>query len=170
MLPFDAAILAAVGRCDEMRAVGAAPRGTLSTLVTEHSSVEARRLALASLGFGRKKPARAGAAHVRATAARLGAIQIDSVNVLARAHYMPTFSRYGPYPIAALDELAHGARELFEYWGHAACFLPIEMYPLMRWRMRGQVEAWAGLDTKRKSFIEAVYREVAAFDRSLRHG
>src|SRR5215471_3829823 len=62
------------------------------------SRAEARRLALASLGFGAKKPARAGAAHVRATAARLGAIQIDSVNVLARAHYVPTFSRYGPYP------------------------------------------------------------------------
>jgi len=60
------------------------------------SLAEARRLALASLGFGAKKPARAGAAHVRATAERLGAIQIDSVNVLARAHYLPTFSRYGP--------------------------------------------------------------------------
>lgn len=144
-----------------MRAVGAAPRGTLSTLVTELSSVEARRLALASLGFGMKKPARAGAAHVRATAARLGAIQIDSVNVLARAHYMPTFSRYGPYPIAALDELAHGARELFEYWGHAACFLPIELYPLMRWRMDNQRSAWSRLPRKKMAFLESVYREVA---------
>jgi len=61
------------------------------------SSADARRLALHSLGFAEKKPARAGAAHVRKTAARLGAIQIDSVNVLARAHYVPTFSRYGPY-------------------------------------------------------------------------
>lgn len=98
---------------------------------------------------------------MRATAARLSAIQIDSVNVLARAHYLPTFSRYGAYPMSALDELAHGKRELFEYWGHAACFLPIDLYPFMRWRMDGQVEAWAGLDAKRKAFTEGVYREVA---------
>ena len=127
----------------------------------EISPAEARRLALASLGFAAKKPARAGAAQVRATAARLGAIQIDSVNVLARAHYLPTFSRYGPYPMAALDRLAHGRRELFEYWGHAACFLPIDLYPLMRWRMEGQVASWAGLTRARKKFIEDVYREVA---------
>ncbi len=129
--------------------------------VRDLSSAETRRLALGSLGFGARKPKRAGKAHVRATATRLSAIQVDSVNVLARAHYLPTFSRFGPYPMSALDDLAHGKREMFEYWGHAACFLPIEMYPLMRWRMRGQVEAWAGLDAKRRSFIEAVYREVA---------
>lgn len=124
------------------------------------SAAEARRLALASLGFGAKRPARAGAVHVRATADRLSAIQIDSVNVLARAHYLPTFSRYGPYPMTALDDLAHGKRELFEYWGHAACFLPIDLYPLMRWRMDNQVDIWAGLPKTEKTFNEAVYREV----------
>jgi len=127
----------------------------------EISAPEARRLALASLGFGVRKPARAGAAHVRATAARLGAIQIDSVNILARAHYLPTFSRYGPYPMSALDGLAHARRELFEYWGHAACFLPIDLYPLMRWRMDNQRLNWAGLRAKQKAFIDAVYAEVA---------
>jgi uncharacterized protein YcaQ len=127
----------------------------------ELSSAEVRRLALGALGFGVRRPQRAGIAHVRATAARLGAIQVDSVNVLARAHYLPTFSRYGPYPMAALDDLAHGRRELFEYWGHAACFLPVELYPLFRWRMESQAEAWAGLDVRRKEYIEAVYREVA---------
>lgn len=125
------------------------------------SSAEARRLALASLGFGTKKPARVGAAQVRATAGRLNAIQIDSVNVLARAHYLPVFSRCGPYPTSVLDDLVHGTRELFEYWGHAACFLPIELYPLMRWRMDNQRDAWTGVGKKRQDFIEAVYREVA---------
>jgi uncharacterized protein YcaQ len=125
------------------------------------SADESRRLALASLGFGARRPTRAGRAHVRATAARLGAIQIDSVNVLARAHYLPTFSRYGPYQASALDDLAHGKRELFEYWGHAACFLPLELYPLLRWRMDGQAHAWAPTDARHKAFIEAVYREVA---------
>ena len=124
------------------------------------SAAEARRLALASLGFGRQRPARGGIADVRATAARLGAIQIDSVNVLARAHYLPTFSRYGAYPTSALDELAHGRRELFEYWGHAACFLPVDLYPLMRWRMDNQIANWSGLPAKQRAFNEAVYRQV----------
>jgi uncharacterized protein len=127
----------------------------------ELSASEARRLALHSLGFGAKRPARAGAAHVRLTVARLSAIQIDSVNILARAHYLPTFSRYGPYPMSALDTMAHRRRELFEYWGHAACFLPMELYPLMRWRMHNQRAAWAGVSAKQQQFIEAVYREVA---------
>src|SRR6185312_8124455 len=128
----------------------------------ELSADEARKLALNSLGFGAKKPARAGASHVRATAIRLSAIQIDSVNVLARAHYLPTFSRYGPYPTSALDDLAHGKRELFEYWGHAACFMPLDMYPLMRWRMANQCEGWAGVSRKERTFQDAVFREVVA--------
>jgi uncharacterized protein YcaQ len=127
----------------------------------ELSSAEARRLALASLGFAARKPAKAGVAHVRATAKRLSAIQVDSVNVLARAHYVPTFSRYGPYPTAALDQLAYERRELFEYWGHAACFLPVEMYPALRWRMEGQLDGWDGLAKEQVSFIEAVRAEVA---------
>jgi uncharacterized protein YcaQ len=97
---------------------------------------------------------------VRATADRLGAIQIDSVNVLARAHYLPTFSRHGPYPVNALDDLAYRKRELFEYWGHAACFLPIELYPLMRWRMELRRQAWGAFKQPRKDFMEAVFREI----------
>jgi uncharacterized protein YcaQ len=130
--------------------------------MSDLSASEARRLALASLGFGVPRPARAGAAHVRATAARLGAIQIDSVNVLARAHYLPTFSRYGPYPAPALDDLAHGRRELFEYWGHAACFLPIDLYPLLRWRMDIQVAAWSQVGRRKGAYIESVFRELQA--------
>jgi len=128
--------------------------------VADLSASDARRLALRSLGFGERKPARAGAAHVRATAARLSAIQIDSVNVVARAHYLPTFSRYGPYKMSVLDDLVHAKRELFEYWGHAACFLPIDMYPLMRWRMANQCDAWASVSRKQKDYMEAVFREV----------
>src|SRR4029434_7666189 len=99
--------------------------------------------------------------HVRATVARLSAIQIDSVNVLARAHYLPTFSRYGAYPMAALDDLAHRHRELFEYWGHAACFLPMDLYPLLRWRMDNQIEAWGRVSKKQLAFMEAIRREIA---------
>ncbi|HET9373273.1 MAG TPA: crosslink repair DNA glycosylase YcaQ family protein [Vicinamibacterales bacterium] len=124
------------------------------------SAAEARRLAISALGLAAPRPARAGLAHVRATARRLGAIQIDSVNVLARAHYLPTFSRYGAYPAPALDDLAYRRRELFEYWGHAACFLPIELFPLFRWRMEGQVRRWSGMSRSRRAFLEDVYREV----------
>lgn len=125
------------------------------------SAADARRLALRSLGFVAKKPARATAAHVRATANQLSALQIDSVNVLARAHYLPTFSRYGPYPAAALDDLAYRKRELFEYWGHAACFLPVVLFPLLRWRMQNQLDAWAALSRPEREYNEAVYREIA---------
>ena len=125
------------------------------------SRAEARRLALHSLGLTVRRPAQAGLAHVRATAARLGAIQIDSVNVLARAHYLPTFSRYGPYRTTALDQLAYEKRELFEYWGHAACFLPLEMYPLLRWRMDRQRHAGKSLGRSHAAFLDAVLREVA---------
>jgi len=138
----------------------ASAHGELTRASLHLSAAEARRAALAALGFAERKPARAGIAQVRATAARLGAIQIDSVNVLARAHYLPTFSRYGPYPMSALDDLAHTRRELFEYWGHAACFLPIDVYPLMRWRMANQREGWAGLGRKQRTFIESVHREI----------
>ncbi|TMH24966.1 MAG: winged helix-turn-helix domain-containing protein, partial [Betaproteobacteria bacterium] len=88
---------------------------------------EARRLAIASQGFG-ARPARPGAAHLRELATRVHAFQIDSVNVLARAHYVAPFARLGPYPVAALDELAYKTRELFEYWGHAACLMPVSLY------------------------------------------
>lgn len=125
------------------------------------SIAEARRLSLASLGFGLRRAARAGVTQVRATVQRLSAIQIDSVNVLARAHYLPVFSRYGAYPTAVLDELVHGRRELFEYWGHAACFFPIELYPYLRWRMDLQVENWGGGEPQQEAFIEAVFAEVA---------
>ena len=95
---------------------------------------EARRLAVAAQGFG-PRPAKPGLAHVRKLASRICAYQIDSVNVLARAHYVPAFARLGPYPVAALDDLAYKRRELFEYWAHAACLLPLELYPLLRFRM-----------------------------------
>jgi uncharacterized protein YcaQ len=101
------------------------------------SADEARRIALGAQGFG---GARAGSPSGPAALARmierLQMLQIDSVNVLSRAHYLPLYSRLGPYPRERLDAIAWGRpRRLFEYWAHEASLLPVETQPLLRWRM-----------------------------------
>ena len=100
------------------------------------SEAEARRLALRAQGFGRAQPFAPGRADVLGLVRRLGVLQMDSVNVLARSHYLPLFSRLGPYPREALEALAWGPRKgLFEYWMHEASLAPLEVQPLLRWRM-----------------------------------
>jgi len=122
---------------------------------------EARRLAVASQGFD-AKPIRPTIAHLRRLAARLHAFQIDSVNVLARAQYVPAFARLGPYSMNALDSLAYRTRELFEYWGHAACLLPISLYPLVRYRMVKHAERTQEyMRSKRGAYMTKIYAEVA---------
>lgn len=115
------------------------------------SIVDARRIALAAQRFGRTRPAVPSKLHLRRTTDRLGLHQIDSVNILARAHYMPAFSRLGAYDRDWLDSAAWGRprdRRLFEYWAHEASLLPIDLHPLLRWRMaradRGEA-GWKGL-------------------------
>jgi uncharacterized protein YcaQ len=126
------------------------------------SADEARRLALAAQGFGGPRTG-ATPAKILKLANRLGAIQIDSVNVLVRAHHMPAFSRLGPYPLTALDDLAYAKRQLFEYFAHAACYIPVSLYPLFRWRMDASHEAdWYGGASKQvRTYIDSVYRFVA---------
>ena len=103
------------------------------------SADEARRIALAAQGFAEPRPsARLDRRHLRRVIAQIGLLQIDSVNVLVRSHYMPLFSRLGAYAPELLDASWLGApanRELFEYWGHMASLMPFEMHPLFRWRM-----------------------------------
>ena len=120
---------------------------------------EARRLAVASQGFG-QRPAKATLAHIDRLAARIHAFQIDSVNVLARAHYVPAFARLGPYPMQALDSLAYKKRTLFEYWGHAACLMPMALYPLVRYRMHSD-ETREYMRSSGGSYMAKVYAEVA---------
>ena len=95
---------------------------------------------------------------------RIGLIQIDSVNVLVRAQELPIFARLGPHRRSLLKEMTERRRELFEYWGHAACLLPIRSQPLWRWRMermRDRERPWVDrVERKRPGFVQAVRDEV----------
>jgi uncharacterized protein YcaQ len=134
----------------------------------ELSLAEARRIALAAQGLADPRPT--GPADLRALNRVLrhtGLLQIDSVNVLVRAHYLPVFSRLGPYPMDLVDRAAaQRPRRLFEYWGHEASLLPVEMHPLLRWRMeRARREAWGGIRRiadEQPDFVRWVKDEVAA--------
>ena len=124
---------------------------------------QARRIALAAQGLTRSRPVgRIDVRHFRRVLAHIGVVQLDSVNVLARAHYMPFFSRLGPYDQEALDRWLWGSREMFEYWGHAASVMPIDDRPLMAHRMRGG-KPWRSIERlieNKPGFIEALREEV----------
>ena len=131
------------------------------------SPASARRIALAAQGFGAALPSEPGARQFRAIARRLGVIQIDSVNVVTRTHYLPTFSRIGAYPRTVLETEAWGRKpSLFEYWGHEASLLPIETQPLFRWRMaqaadgRGLWSEVARFGRERRAYIDEVLAEI----------
>ena len=128
---------------------------------------QARRLALAAQGFTRVRPSSTpDRRHLRRVIQHTGVLQIDSVNVLMRAHYVPAWSRLGAYPRDALDAMAYRHRELFEYWAHEASLLPVALHPLFRWRMRRaeqKYETWgrvARLAQERPGYVEHIYAEV----------
>ncbi|MGD9913407.1 MAG: winged helix-turn-helix domain-containing protein [Rhizobiaceae bacterium] len=128
----------------------------------------ARRIVLAAQGFGERRPtAPVGRSHLKRYLGRNGLLQMDSVNILVRAHYMPMFSRYGAYPLDLIDKAAKGKRRtMFEYWAHEASLLPVETWPLMRFRMqraaRGEriYKGVATFGVERAAHIEALYREI----------
>ena len=138
------------------------------------SAAEARRIALAAQGFADPRPGgRVDARHIRRVLDRVGLLQLDSVNVFCRSHYMPVYARLGPYPREALDRLtAHTAgpvrRELFEYWAHEASLIPVELQPYLRWRMaRANDDAWGSMVRIARDFPQLV---AEVFDLVSRKG
>jgi len=126
---------------------------------------QARRIALAAQGFTRAQPAQVRREHVARVARRLGFFQIDSVNVLQRAHYMPLYSRLGPYDTDLLHRAAGRApRLLFEYWAHEAALVDVDLWPAMGHRMRSRRGMWGGparVAEEHPEFVERVRQEVA---------
>jgi len=127
----------------------------------------ARRIALAAQGFAEPRPTSpVGTRQLRRMTDRLAVVQIDSVNVLSRSHYLPAFSRLGAYPRAALDDLASRRRHLFEYWAHEASLLPVRLQPHLRWRMAAaEQHAWGNmvrLQREQPGYIAEVLDRVRA--------
>jgi uncharacterized protein len=127
------------------------------------SRAQARRIALAAQGFTDRRPTgRVDRRHFRRVLARVGLVQIDSVNVLTRAHELAFLARLGPYRVAELGRWLWGSGEVFEYWGHEASVMPAGLHPLLRWRMEGS-GAWGGMQRvarERPDLVEAVRRAV----------
>jgi len=107
---------------------------------------QARRVALAAQGFTDRRPVAPGPRALDRVAGRLGLFQIDSVNVVARAHYLPLFSRIGAYPLPLLDRaFGRAPRRLFEYWAHEASLVRVDLQPALRFRMADPGGAWGGV-------------------------
>ena len=117
---------------------------------TQLTAGQARRIAIAAQQLAappRDRGVPVNRGHLRLLDA-IGLLQIDSVNVLARAHYLPVFARLGPYPMALLDAAAWPARNrdrmLVETWAHVASMVPVSLEPLLRWRRRRGTISWLG--------------------------
>jgi len=131
------------------------------------SLAQARRIAIAAQGFAdpRPEPWQATTRHVQRVVDRVGVVQIDSVNVVARSHYLPFFARLGPYDPALLDRAANRApHRLVESWGHMASLVPPSTWPLLDFRMRrARDDAWGGfhqVEQEQAGLVAAVLDEV----------
>ena len=116
------------------------PRGTIPL-----RAVTALFLARQHLARPRRRPLTAG--RLVRFVEDVGGIQMDSINVLDRAHYLTLWSRFGPYDRTRLDRLVYRRRLLFEYWAHAACLVPVSALPWWRRAMldyRTRHTGWAG--------------------------
>ena len=130
----------------------------------ELSAAQARRVAIAAQGLDRPRPASINLGTVDRTIQRLGVLQIDSVNVLQRAHYLPLYSRLGPYAPDLLDRATGTApRRAVEYWAHVAAFIPVDLWPVFADRMdryREKGHPWWGSGHTQADEILARIRDL----------
>ena len=135
-------------------------------MVDSVSPALARRIALAAQGFGRALPDAPRTRQVAAVVDRLGLLQIDSVNVFERSHYLPVFSRVGDYDKGVLDRLTMGRRgRMLEYWAHEASFVPRELWPLFEFRReeyRRRGTDWGGWLVENRTLADWLRTELAA--------
>ncbi|MET0998106.1 MAG: crosslink repair DNA glycosylase YcaQ family protein, partial [Marmoricola sp.] len=128
---------------------------------TELSRAQARRIALVAQGFRDPRHTSPTMRTFARTLTRTGVLQVDSVNVLQRAHYMPLFSRMGPYDTDLLRRASERSpRRVVEYWAHVAAYMPVDLWPYMRHRMDGYRDrghAW----TQEKASVELVASLIA---------
>ena len=135
-------------------------------MVETLSAKEARRIALAAQGFARPRPANPDKRRLLSTIRDLGVVQIDSVNVVSRSHYLPFFSRLGAYDRTLLEELAWGRKPaLAEYWAHEASLTPLSTHPLLRWRMEDAAQGvgvWKGVAAFLRSHADFIDKALDA--------
>jgi uncharacterized protein YcaQ len=131
--------------------------------VVSLSRAQARRVALVAQGFRDPRHTVPTMRTFNRTLARTGVLQIDSVNVFQRAHYMPLFSRMGRYDTELLRRAAERRpRRIVEYWAHVAAFMPVDLWPHMGHRMaryREEGHAWMGLP-ERRELVDSLVAEI----------
>ncbi|HYF73809.1 MAG TPA: crosslink repair DNA glycosylase YcaQ family protein [Nocardioides sp.] len=143
-------------------------------MVDHLSNAQARRVALAAQGFLDPRHTVPTMRTFQRTLGRTGVLQVDSVNVLQRAHYMPLFSRMGPYDVELLRRAAERRpRRIVEYWAHVQAFMPVDLWPVMRHRMaayrakRGKWGFVAENDRLERSLMDEVRERGASTARDL---
>ncbi len=147
-------------RNENLRAVGG-PAYRVARAVSVVA--QARRIALAAQGFLDPPHATPTMRTFARTLQRTGVLQVDSVNVLQRAHYMPLYSRMGPYDVDLLRRAAESnPRRVVEYWAHVQAFMPVDLWPVMQHRMasyRDKRGKWGFVETK-GDLDESVLEEI----------
>ena len=119
---------------------------TVTDMTTTLRRADARRIALAAQGFARPRPGTVGTRQISSALRRMRILQIDSVNVFSRSHYMPLFARLGAYDTALLDKLAFARRPSWvESWAHVASLVSVQDWPLLQFR-RDDLRAKYGRD------------------------
>jgi uncharacterized protein YcaQ len=136
---------------------------TLPVSVRRLTIAQARRIALAAQGFADARPTgKVDIRHLRRVVDRVGVVQLDSVNVVARAHFLTFFARLGNYPMHLADRIGWDTGEMVEYWAHEAALIPVEHWPLFRHRMQKNFH-WPSMDkwmVENQRVIDEVLKEV----------